>query len=282
MEEKQNKKSKILIVILVILVLGLAGYIVYDKVIVKEKEEVKKEERTEEPKKEEIIQSEWDLSAVPKTEEACTYNINLADLSSNSQDIREVKKLCEGKLTKYIVDDVKVDGIKQDVEVLSYMYADGIDTAPLDKLSGLYLNGKRVSQTISFNTWLKLSIHNNMLFVVIDGGTSVTGYVNVLAFDKMGKEVYNLETDLKQSNIIEPISSEPNKMVTVQDISRIDSVNINDGEFTFNSYMTQGFPCVNGYRGSTYKVTYDNTNFGKITRIGGWKLDNDSCTESYN
>ncbi len=53
MEEKKNKKGLIvLFVILIILVLGLGGYLVYDKVI--KKDEVKTEKKKTEDKKEEI------------------------------------------------------------------------------------------------------------------------------------------------------------------------------------------------------------------------------------
>lgn len=194
--------------------------------------------------------------------------------------IKDTKKLCAGKLTKYIVNDVTVDGINQNVQILSYDYKEGLDSSSWDSLSnlsGLYLNGKQVHKTLAFQEWAKLYVHGDVLVAHIDGGTDVCGYVNILAFDKMGKEVYNLENDLKQSNIIEPISSNSNSVVTVNDILRSD-VSISDNEITFKSFMTQGSTCVNGYRGSVYKITYNGTNFGQITRIDNWKSgDNDNC-----
>ena len=276
MEKKSNKGIIVVLVILILAVLGLGGYIVYDKFFTKD--EVKKyEPKTE--KKEKLKQPEWDLSLVPKTEQACTYNVNMDDVNN---DVRETKKLCSGKLTKYIVSNVKVDGIEQNIQIVSYDYADTeLENEKLYKLSGVYLNGVKVVPGLSFQDWISLSLHNNLFFIHLDGGTSITGTVNVFAFDKMGKEVYNLKNNLEKSNIIESIALEANQVVTVNDILR-NGVNISDSEITFKSYMTQGSPCVKGYRGSVYKVSYKGTDFGKIENAGGWKYDNDNCTEALN
>lgn len=272
MEGKGNKKTKIVIAILVLLVLVLGGYIVYEKVldnkvdepIKTEKKKVKIEKKEQQPK--------WDLSAVPETEAACTYNTTIDEVNNlRGNNIEQ----CQDKLTKYIVNNVKIDGIEQNIQIVIYEDIYNDKAEQFLPLTGLYLNGKKVCSLAGFFGWATLSIHDNMLFAHIDSGSDTTGYVNILVFDKMGKEVYNLENSLKKSKIVEPISSVPNKVMTVNDIVR-SSINIADGEFTFKSFMTKGDVCVNGYRGSIYKVTYDGTNFSEITRIGHFNLPDDN------
>lgn len=280
MEEKRNKKNKILMIILVLLVLVLGGYIVYEKVldnkvdepIKTEKKKVKIEKKEQQPK--------WDLSAVPETEAACTYNTTIDEVNNlRGNNIEQ----CQDKLTKYIVNNVKIDGIEQNIQIVIYEDIYNDKAEQFLPLTGLYLNGKKVCSLAGFFGWATLSIHDNMLFAHIDSGSDTTGYVNILVFDKMGKEVYNLEDKLKQSVIIDPISSKSNAIITANDILRNDgSINIADGEFTFVSYMTAGDVCVNGYRGSIYKVTYEGTKFSEITRVGGYGFKDDDCTVALN
>lgn len=105
--EKKNTGLIILIIVLSILVVGLGGYIVYDKVFTKEKEEVSTKNETKEEAKIELSNAELEeyLSYVPIKEELNNYedyNIyynytndaysgNLETISSLSKDLLMAK-----------------------------------------------------------------------------------------------------------------------------------------------------------------------------------------------
>lgn len=285
MESKENhsKNKKIwllflflILIILIILILG--GYIIYIKTTSVSNGKVTDSTKAEKNTKDKVVQKKWDLSLVPTVGDSCTFRVTKDELNSKNLSV------CDGKLTKYVVTDVVVDNIIQDVQLI-YYDNQGENSDDLKSKSGMYLDGKRVFDGFNVPSgmiWVNVYIHNNLLFALIDGGTSITGYVNILSFDKNGSLVYNLSEALQKENVTSEYSSNSNQVVSTGDILRDGSFVITDNKISFKSYMSQGVPCINGYRGSIYTIDYKGTKFGKITSAGGWNFDNDNCSEAFN
>ena len=293
-QNKKNGKGLIsVVVILVLLVLGFGGYIVYDKVFNKETKEPEKTETKVEDNT--LKEPSYDLSNVPQTSAQCTSEFTLDEyyklvenVNGTDENLDNIEKHeCDTELYKFIIKDVVLDNTKQDVQLvggsLSYLYPNGSDNIAEQNKVGVWINGVKHSQ-LDDMTLVYLSTHQNMLFVVIDAGTSVLGNVNVIAVDKNGIEKYNLDTVLDQEQIIDPNAEKNTSYTKVnrQSILR-GSVKVDDNAIRFKTYTTQGSACINGYRGSLYAVKYSNGKFEKPTYENGWKYDNsDNCTEAFN
>ena len=293
-QNKKNGKGLIsVVVILVLLVLGFGGYIVYDKVFNKETKEPEKTETKVEDNT--LKEPSYDLSNVPQTSAQCTSEFTLDEyyklvenVNGTDENLDNIDKHeCDTELYKFIIKDVILDNIKQDVQLvggsLSYLYPNGSDNIAEQNKVGVWINGVKHGQ-LDDMTLVYLSTHQNMLFVVTDAGTSVLGNVNVIAVDKNGTEKYNLDTVLDQEQIIDPNAEKNTSYTKVnkQSILR-GSVKVEDGAIRFKTYTTQGSTCINRYRGSLYAVKYSNGKFEKPIYENGWKYDNsDNCTEAFN
>lgn len=76
-----------------------------------------------------------------------------------------------------------------------------------------------------------------MLFIYVDGGTYITGYTQIIAFDKNGEEKYNLNDHL--FGISESINR--------------NTVKITDNVITFSTVASDGFS-----KGSDYAINFSN------------------------
>lgn len=248
-QKKSNRKYVVIIIILSILLCGLGGFIIYDKVlspnnkeIVDDKDATKENEEGNENVETEVDEeTSVDLSNVPVTDASCTFEYTMADYN-NLKNKSRYRETCY-ETYKYIINDVIVDDKKVDVTIL-----DGQAGVISENDSGLYINGTRVESLYSgyeLNVE-ELSVHNNMLFVHIDGGTYVTGYTQVLAFNKNGEIKYNLAKD--QSDVS-------------TDIIHRETLKIIDGAITFSTYMDSA----SGPVTSNYVINYSNGVFSRPT-----------------
>lgn len=277
-----KKNNKWLIAILVLVILGLVGYIIYDKVIIN-KESENEPVKVEETKEPTLEQPNYDLSNIPDVSSTCTFEFTLDEYNSfltNRVNQDNSKYNCESELYKYVIKDVILDNVKQDVQLVSGKMSYLQESNNKSK-TGIYVNGIK-HELLNETALVYLSNHQNMLFVNVDSGTSMTGYVNVLAFDKKGNMKYNLGETLKKEQITDVNAKTPQtKILSSQSILR-GSVKIDDSSIKFNTYTTEGDTCINNYRGSTYSVSYTNDSFEKPAYQTGWTFDNDNCAEATN
>ncbi|MDO4995998.1 MAG: hypothetical protein Q4E69_02345 [Bacilli bacterium] len=256
MEEEKVKSGKgkyiAIIIILCLLVCGLGGFIVYDKVLSpasKNTEKVEDTNKEEKESKEEETETEKpvDLSNVPVVDSACTFEYTMSGYNSYEDKYRfKDESACLAKY-KYVITDAVVDGKKVDVQVISGEVGDQINSKNVE----LYINGVKVESRESINgIGLKyIGVHDNMLFTHLDGGSYVTGYTQILAFDKSGNVKYNLGKD--QSVVATNIISRP-------------SVKILDGTITFSTHVdTSPIPT-----NTSYAITFANGVFSEPTIVG--------------
>ena len=255
MEEETKKSGKgkyiAIIAVLCLLVCGLGGFIVYDKVLspasknTEKVEDTNKEEnesKEEETEKEEVV----DLSKIPSVDSSCTFEFKMSDYNAfNKKDRYGLD--CSSKY-KYIITDANVAGNNIDVQVIGEELADPIFRENIE----LYINGVKVEsgELASGSISLKyIGVHDNMLFTHLDGGTYITGYTQILAFDKSGNVIYNLGKD--QSVVATNIISRP-------------SVKILDGTITFSTHVdTSPIPT-----NTSYAITFANGVFTAPTITG--------------
>ena len=255
MEEEKvksgNGKYIAIIILLCLLVCGLGGFIVYDKVLspasknTEKVEDTNKEEK--ESKKEETeTEKPVDLSNVPVVDSACTFEYTMANYNSFQNKQRFNDNVC-GSSYKYVITDAMVEGKKIDVQVIGGENGSQVDNKTVD----LYINGVNVESKTSINgIGLEyVGVYDNMLFTHLDGGSYVTGYTQILAFDKSGNVKYNLGKD--QSVVATNIISRP-------------SVKILDGTITFSTHVdTSPIPT-----DTSYAITFSNGVFSEPTITG--------------
>jgi len=277
MEKEKKGFTKIITIILLLVIIALLVLVVFKTKELKDENKKLNEEinelQNQKIEKEEESNPVYDLSKIPTTSDACTFNVTMeqaGDFAYMSQNA------CENELTKFIVSNVALGGVEQDLQIVKRPS----DDVKNKSVAGVYVNGNYFEVPADTMSIFPVSIHNNLLFVEANSGTSVTGYVNLLVFNKKGTNIYNLESQLQKEQIKENIANEKGTMVTVYDISRTgggNNIKITDSDITFKSYMTLGNGCVDGYRGTTYKVTYSGETFSDIKNVGGWKGENDTC-----
>lgn len=247
-----NSKYIAIIIVLCLLVCGLGGFIVYDKVLsptnkttentedITKKDDTNKEDISEE--KEEVV----DLSNVPVVDSACTFEYTMASYNSFQNKQRFNDNVC-GSSYKYVITDAMVEGKKIDVQVIGGENESQVDNKTVD----LYINGVNVESKTSINgIGLEYAgVHDNMLFTHLDGRSYVTGYTQILAFDKNGKVKYSLRDN--QSVVATNIISRP-------------SVKILDGTITFSTHVdTSPSPTT-----TNYVITFSNGVFSDPTIAG--------------
>lgn len=289
--EKKSTGKTVAIVILILMILGLGGYIAYDKLLTKETKEAEQTEATENKAEDNSLKEpKYDLSNVPQTSSQCTseftlseYNKLIENLNNTDGNVDTIDKyVCDSELYKFIIKDIILDNVKQDVQLvsgyMSYLYENGnVDITNKNK-TGIYVNGVK-HESLNSQTLVYLDIHKNMLFTVTDAGTSVLGNVNVLAFDKNGTEKYNLNKVLEQEKITDPNFGSVNPNTIYRGTVKID-----DTAIRFNvTGESAGSTCINGYRGATYIVKYNNGIFEKPAYEKGFRFGtDDNCTQEFN
>lgn len=256
MEEEKVKSGKgkyiAVIIILCLLVCGLGGFIVYDKVLspasknTEKVEDTNKEEK--ESKKEETeTEKPVDLSNVPVVDSACTFEYTMSGYNSYEDKYRfKDESACLAKY-KYVITDAVVEGKRVDVQVVGGEKYDPYPSKTLD----FYINGVKV-ESLDGNGGMGLKyigVHDNVLLTHLDGGTYVTGYTQILAFDKNGNTKYNLQKD--------------QNVVSTGAISR-PSIIIDTNTIKFNTHVdTAGAPIV-----TNYAITFSNGVFSQPTIVG--------------
>ncbi len=238
------KKGKVVIIYLLVLVLiGLVSYLIYFINDFKEKE-------TEPILQQPVVTNN-------EIEDKCTFDITLEQyetLSSNPSSLA----LCQGK-NKLNISNITLNSVP--INMYS-IYYNGILTEE-DETLGLYLNENQITST-NKNT---INILNNLLFV-----KSTKKTTNILGFNSIGDNIYNLENSLIQTEVEDPVLTELAKtnqtINTKVSLENIDpnSFSFNQTEFTFNTTTNQ---CTEGqkYKGSTYKVTFNGENLTNPTFV---------------
>lgn len=248
-QKKSNRKYVIIIIILSILLCGLGGFIIYDKVlspnnkeIVDDKNATKENEEGNKNVETEVDEeTPVDLSNVPVVDSSCTFEYTMADYNNYDDKYRIKDTVCAANY-KYVITDVMVDGKKVDVQVVGGQKLSPSPTTTID----LYVNGVNVESNglPAGGIGLKyIGVHDNMLFTHLDGGTYITGYTQVLAFNKNGEIKYNLAKD--QSD------------VSTNAIDR-SNIKIIDGAISFSTY-------VDFSTASNYVINYSNGVFSRPT-----------------
>jgi len=131
-KEKNNKDLALLIVVLIFLIIGLTGYIIYDKVLTKENQTIEKEEKIEE-----------------------TQSVEVAENLDN------VAKILMNKLDKYYIDYYddkdKIDFTKEeDIELIKAVLAYENDINLTKTKVDEYFNnlfGKKLTNYPDYNCW---------------------------------------------------------------------------------------------------------------------------------
>jgi len=211
--------------VLSILVLLLIGFLIYFVVT-----NSGKDESQSKPQKIDL-----------KVKDECIFDITLSQFNS----------IDSGTVT--ICDDYNKFNITDNEDFNMYILYNNGDINN-DKL-GVYINNK---QAIKSSMSYSLMISDNLLFATFDNA-------NLQAYNKDGKQVYDLSTTLNKLQIEDKVLADLVKKGSPID-SHVDLTNIDSdsysftpGTFTFNTTTV----CEEGQtnRGSTYQVTYGGDNF---------------------
>lgn len=241
---KKGKARVVIIYLLFLILIGLISYLVY---FINNFEKAVEEPKTKQP----VVTNN-------EIEDKCTFDITLEQyntLSSNPSSLA----LCQGN-NKLNISNVTLNN--ELVSIYSIYYNGTINIE--DDSLGLYLNG---NQIIASNKNI-INIINNLLVI-----KSTKETTNILAFNNIGDNIYNLENALTNTEIDDPVLTELNKtnqtINTKVSLENIDpnSYNFNQTDFTFNTTTNQ---CMEGqkFKGSTYKVTLSEGNFTNPTFVG--------------
>ena len=200
MEEKKNNKGLVwLIVILIILVLGLVGYIVYDKVLLEDKTSVNNDETTTTTTN--IKESDNDIKAIFKSLP-----------NKNDESV-----LWDGAINDLIKDEVNFDmdfknvsknehGFDLEYNCVEYNPEDNDEG--IDKCSKFEIIINNQKNELYSNFWYHLRVMLTKEYLITYDG-SFAGDLRI--FDKTGKEIFNeyIATDfgikLDEENYVDEI-----------------------------------------------------------------------------
>lgn len=172
----------------------------------------------------------------------CTFKFTMSEYNAFTKKDRYGLD-CSSKY-KYIITDANVAGNNIDVQII-----DGAVDIISEAESGLYVNGVKIASLYSGYSLdaNEVSVHDNMLFAHIDGGTYILGTTEIFAFDKNGKVVYKLSEHTSSLN---------------GGINRA-TVKINDNSITFSTVASDGFS-----KGNSYVINFSNGVFSEPTITG--------------
>jgi len=242
---KGEKIRVVIIYLLVVVIFLLVGYLIYNFFM-----------NTNESKPKEEVKKDNEIS------KECIFDVKLADyntmLKQGSSDI------CGG-INKINIVDATLDGNKLDLEV---RYYNGV-LDERDNGTGVYMDGKRITQYASSNYQNKFGIFDNMIFIFTNNSKDV----NVVVYDGLKNKVYDLENALLKTNISDPAFVEIAKtnpgLSVVLKTSNIDKESFNFGPTEFSFSTTSKEKCTVGENiGSTYKVAFSNGNFSNPEFVG--------------
>lgn len=204
--KKRNTKKNILTILLVLLVIGLTGYIVYDKVISKPKPEKKEPVKTEKVKKEDLDKIAKAL--VDKLEEydATFYddkeNVNFSEVSDEDKILGAYLYGNDYKLTKETVDDYynNLFGIElKEYPSLNCWTGDGIYAKYNEEIDEYEIVGDHAHGGIENHPKADIIKYNNIEKNKNDYIVTVTKvfYPNMEASDGYFYADYNYKTRIK-------------------------------------------------------------------------------------
>ena len=193
--------------------------------------------------------------------ENCVFDVNLRDFNRLANNVSAIK-MCDS-YNKLVINDVNLNEKKADLYAI---YFNGPLTTG-NKNLGIYLNDKLISKGASFDDRNIIRIYDDMLFIKKENIDNT----NVVVYDNKGKMKYDFAYALNKIILEDPAFKEDGLRETRV---TIDNVNVNSYLFEEGQFMFETISeCTSTreYKGSKYKVTYENGKFKKpvfIEKIG--------------
>lgn len=191
MEEKKNNKGLIwLIVILIILVLGLIGYIVYDKVLLEDKEPINNENTTTNIKENDAMQNAEESINKEDYNDIKTFEITLNDNSCVS--------LTEKQYYDYSPYKVNVKIMNTDNKIMKYEYISS------QEFEIEYYNSKKIKEKENYEPLLSYICNYSNYFITTEGWEG-TPYNKII--DEEGNIVHEFNGNFEYDNEFLEITS---------------------------------------------------------------------------
>lgn len=229
-----KKEDRQMIVIYALIIIIIVLIVMLTKVVISS---VKKE-----PKQNNNVHiQKIEIDPYPKVNDECTFNVKMQDYNALTQ------AGCEGGYTRYNVNDININETNLKVSIV---YSDKGQAK-----TGLFINDKKVRSNIDGVQNIKFGIFDNKLFVL----DKTNNEANALAYNYIGKEIYNLKKVLEKEKITD--LSTGDTVLTTKKLNR-DTFIFAEGMIEFDSSSNT---CQNGEKakGSHYRVTYKDETFQK-------------------
>ena len=154
-----------------------------------------------------------DVNPYPDVSNECTFDVTISGYNALPS------AGCKGGYSRYNITGITLDN--SDLElVIIYSDTNG-------NKSGLYVNKTKVINKVDNLTNIKLGTFDNKLFI-LDNSNNES---NVLAYNGLGQNVYNLKTTLENLNL-----TEPNFQNAETNIISSQTLDPNSFQFTTNSF----------------------------------------------
>lgn len=234
--KKGNRFRLAIIYILILLIIGLVGFLIY--YIMNKNEHEKQNSET-------LVSGKAEKE---KISDNCIFEVPYASFNKLNNNVSALM-MCEG-YNKLILNDI-------DFTKVYVIYYNGFLQTDSKKY-GIYINDKQVTVGASFDHRNLINVFDNLIFIKKEN-MQVT---NVLTYNDKGRLVYDLQMALARTKIVDKAFKEmgntKNTIVSLKNID-INSYEFKQGEFTFETTSE----CASGqqYKGSSYKVTYQNNKF---------------------
>lgn len=228
--KKENKQMIFIYLLLLIIIVLL---IILTQVVI--------ESRPKNRRKFNGLIDKIDINPYPNVNKECTFNVKYLEYNALTT------AGCVGGYTRYDISDIILDNNTLKVSVV---YSDKKQTRV-----GIFINDKRITSIIESISKIKFGLFDNKLFILDTNNNEA----NVLAYDKNGKEIYNLKKVLEKIEIKDFVKGDTNISVSSLDPN---SFVFSEGVIEFSSISNN---CQNGEKskGSHYKVTYKEDIFEK-------------------
>ena len=228
---KREKRQMLLIYTIIFIIIVLIILLTKEVMSTVKKEKPKKEDNR-------TVQK-VDTNPYPNVNKECTFDVKLGEYQALTSPG------CEGGYTRYNITDIVVNETPMDVSVI---YSDKSQVK-----TGLFINDKKVKSGLDSITNLNFGIFDSKLFVL----DKTNNEANVLAFNNIGKKVYNLSDVLEKEKVKDLSTGE-----TVISTKNLNSSTFGfaEGSFEFDSVSSK---CENSdkLKGSHYKVVYKGEKF---------------------
>lgn len=232
---KGEKSKLILVYFLMLLVIGLIVALTFIILNNSPKEEEKESTANTTPT--------VDVNPYPTISDECTFNLTVDEYNALTGPG------CKGGYSRYNVNNLNIDGKQMNI-VIIYSDTNG-------NKAGLYVNDRKVANTITNVASIKFGIFSSKLFI-LDNNNNES---NVLVFNADSTKVYDLKEILDSSKITDPILNQIISSTTINP----NSFNFTDSYFTFQAQLVDGNNVATP--GSTYQVTFTSDDFSKPTFV---------------